>query len=167
MGKGQEGQEVNRKKRNLNDGFELYTLPLIRTKLKRLKKGHFSPILHGLLSGRKGKAKWKAVRVLLDSGASATIVDKELIATSNLRKSAKSEWETKAGTFSTSYVANVQMTLPELDPLKNVHWQVHVNDAASTGRYDVILGQDLLCELGLVLDFGKAEIRCDEVSYQG
>ena len=48
---------------------------------KRTKNinSHYSPLLHGFMNTRKGKAKFKKFRILLDSGFSYTIVMKRLI----------------------------------------------------------------------------------------
>ena len=37
-------------------------------------KIHYSPILHGCMNTRKGKAKFNNFRILLDSGCSSTII---------------------------------------------------------------------------------------------
>ena len=49
--------------------------------LKRTKKlnSHYSPILHGCMNTRKGKAKFKKFRILLDNGCSSTIVMGRLV----------------------------------------------------------------------------------------
>ena len=43
---------------------------------KRTKKLniHYSPILHGCMNTRKGRAKFKNFRILLDSGCSSAIL---------------------------------------------------------------------------------------------
>ena len=47
---------------------------------KRLKTNEtLVPILFGLLNIRLGKAKFKKIKILLDSGASCTIIDTALV----------------------------------------------------------------------------------------
>ena len=60
-------------------------------------------------------------------------------------------WETQAGKFNTSKKVNVYFCLPEFSSTKIVTWKCHI-DESTKGRYDMILGRDLLTALVLVLD---------------
>ena len=50
---------------------------------------------------------------------------------------------TKAGSINTNLEVNIYFTLPELSATKIVTYIYHVDDSAK-GRYDIILGRDLL-----------------------
>ena len=68
----------------------------------------------------------------------------------------ESTWLTKAGTFTTNKKCKVQVTLPEFDDNKIIEYEVHVDDSpdAASHSYDMIMGCDLMAELGIKMDFG-------------
>ena len=66
-------------------------------------------------------------------------------------------WETQAGKFTTSKNLNVDFFLPDFSATKIVMWKCHVNDSTN-GRYDMILGRDLITTLGLDLKFSEKVI---------
>jgi len=53
--------------------------------------------------------------------------------------------------------------LPELSETRIVEWKMHVVDN-TTMNYDIIIGRDILEELGIVIDFKTKQITWDEVS---
>ena len=56
------------------------------------------------------------------------------------------QWQTQAGNITTNLKVNLDFSLPALS-VKNVGtWKCHVNESAK-GRYEMILGGDLLIEL--------------------
>ena len=103
---------------------------------------------------KKMKKNKKPVRILLDSGASASIISKDFVVKENYVKSnASQEWLTMAGTFKTTRVAYVALKLPELNHTAEIATEFHVTKQKSA--YDVIFGRKLLKELGIVLDFNQ------------
>ena len=60
-----------------------------------------------------------------------------------LEKDAPVRWSTQAGNITSNIKVKVDFTLPELSATKFVTWNCHVDDSAK-GRYDMILGRDLL-----------------------
>jgi len=69
-----------------------------------------------------------------------------------------------AGSISTSQKAKVQFMLPELSETKIITWNLHV--FKKTTKYDMILGRDLLQDLGILLNFKDQTITWEEVSLQ-
>ena len=63
-------------------------------------------------------------------------------------------WETQAGKFTTSKKVNVDFCIPKFSATNIVTWKCHVDDSTN-GRYDMILGRDLLTALGLDLKLSK------------
>ena len=61
---------------------------------------------------------------------------------------------------------SVDPFLPEFSATKLVTWKCHV-DESTTGRYNMILGRDLLTTLGLDLKFYENVIHSGEVPYNG
>ena len=60
------------------------------------------------------------------------------------KKTKPQKWITQAGTIKTNQRAKVDLILPELDATKIVTWDCHVDDSLVLGRYDMIIGRDLL-----------------------
>ena len=60
------------------------------------------------------------------------------------------KYHTQAGSITTNLKVEIYFTLPELSTMKIVMWNFHVDDS-SKGRYNMILGRDLLTSLGLNL----------------
>jgi len=60
-----------------------------------------------------GKPKIHRIKVLLDSGASATIITKEHVKKLRLNKSSRTTWTTKAGDFTTNATCKLKFSLPE------------------------------------------------------
>jgi len=63
----------------------------------------------------------------------------------------------------TNYKTKLQFMLPELSETKLIEWNMHVVDNKNM-NYDIILDQDILEELGIVIDFKTKQITLDAVS---
>ena len=83
------------------------------------------------------------VKILLDSGASASIVHQSYVRKIDLVRntSRKASWTTMAGTFRTIAIAHLELELPELNHTAVINAEFHVTSQEST--YDIILGRDL------------------------
>ena len=67
-----------------------------------------------------------------------------------MTKTAKAtHWNTNAGIFETNKTCKVQFTLPEFNTQKLIEWKMHVDDSTSSNLYDMIIGTDLMTELGI------------------
>ena len=64
---------------------------------KRRKTTHLVPTTFALLQTRRGKEKYESIQVLLDSGASATVVDACLVKKLRVSTRSKTTWKTAAG----------------------------------------------------------------------
>ena len=53
-------------------------------------------------------------------------------------------WIKQGGDFNTNYISKVKFVLPELDAMKSVTWNFHVDDLQGNHRYDMVLGGDIL-----------------------
>ena len=88
----------------------------------------------------------------MDSGASASIVNHRYVEKLRLKRQIEPlKWKTATGELSTNYQVNIEFSLPELHESRMVQWTVHV--ARTTGNYDLILGRDIMRELGLTFSF--------------
>ena len=75
-------------------------------------------------------------------------------------------WKTQAGNFTTSQKENVEFCLPEFSAAKILSWKCHV-DSSTNSRYNMILGRDLLTDLGLGLKFSEKIIVGGDGPYKG
>ena len=58
------------------------------------------------------------------------------------------QWHTQAGNITTNIKAEVEFKWPELSAKNVITWKCHVYDSAK-GRYNTILGRDILKKLRL------------------
>jgi hypothetical protein len=66
------------------------------------------------------------------------------------------------GQFTTDKTGLVLFSLPELHLKKQISWKFHVDDRSkSSSTYDMIIGQDLLGELGIILNFNDHTVTWD------
>ena len=102
------------------------------------------------------------VKILLDSGASASIISEKYVRKKNyyLEKTTSNTWSTMAGSFATSYETEVQLKLPELYHTAHITATFHVTK--QIGNYDLIFGRDLLRELNIVLNFSNNTVECND-----
>jgi len=118
---------------------------------------------HGKID-RKKKRKWKGkiLRVLLDSGASSSIILAKHVAKSATTKVPQRTWETSAGNFQTDRNVRQNFLLSEFSESKEVDIEMTVLD--SNCKYDIILGRDALSELKIKLDFDSHTVSWDNVT---
>ena len=72
----------------------------------------------------------------------------------------------KAGNITTNINVEVEFTLPEPRAMNVVTWKCPVNDSTEV-RYDIILGRDILTELGLNLKFFDHVIKAYDGNFKG
>ena len=122
---------------------------------------HYSPILHGCMNTKKGRAKFKKFQILLDSGCSSMIVIIRLVEKLSAEKDAVVQWQTYARNITTNFKFQVYVTLPALSATNAVIWKCHVDDS-SRDMYDMILGSDMLTDLVLNLKISEHVIKVDD-----
>ena len=72
------------------------------------------------------------------------------------------EWTTMAGTFKTTHLAEIKLKLPELSDTAEISVKCHVTKQKS--KYDLILGREILRELGITLKFNNNTINWNDTS---
>ena len=112
------------------------------------------PVISGRLHNRDNLI---TIRILLDSGASQSIVKYDLVKNSRLMNVETTSWTTVAGNFSTSKQTQVTFSLPSLHEKRTIESLMHVTPKLQ--NYDMILGRDLLQELGIILNFQDNSIQ--------
>ena len=106
--------------------------------------------------------KYKTVRILCDTGATATIVKHDLVKNLNVTRDPTTSWTTPAGTFKTDEKVRLDLKLPEFHQNKNISWSAHVTRMPM--NYDIILGEDLLKELQFIINYKDETLTWDDVT---
>ena len=130
-----------------------------RPRIQPRTKAPLSPITFGRLRTRHGDPKPKTIKILLDTGASGSIVHYSSVKKLRQKLNKTTEWGTAAGSFTTNKICKLQFTLPELHEKRLINWDFHVT--RQSFNYDMIIGRDLLTELGLEFSFKKQTITWD------
>ena len=74
-------------------------------------------------------SKVRTIKILLDSGASASIVCKDVLYERHrIHKDTKNKWSTMAGTFNTTFVTEIILKLKELNHSAESYTKCHLTD---------------------------------------
>ena len=148
------------------DKYINHSLYSIRTILqghqpfKKQKTQCLLPIVKGILNYSSKDRIVKNIMVLLDSGASKSVIKEKLVPHSKCTSNEIVCWNTIAGCFETKKKVEVSFQLPSLHEKRIITSEVHVSPELNT--YDMILGRDLLQDLGIVLNFKDQTITWDD-----
>ena len=103
------------------------------------------------------------IKCLLDTGTSATLILRKFVARGKAKgyKGHATNWNTMGGTFTTKRKALLEFKLPEFSTNKRVEWVCHVDDTtdSKSAQYDMIIGIDLMTDIGLDICFSAKKIR--------
>ena len=120
---------------------------------KKAKKQDLSTITLGYLhsKGKSMKVKhMKRIRILFDTGCGATLINHSMVERLQQKQEKPCNWNTKAGSFQTSKTCKIKFTLPAFHKHRNISWKAFVDETDTlSSRYDMIIGRDLLEELGI------------------
>ena len=116
-------------------------------------------MLLGRLKTTLGKPKGEDIKILLDSGANASLVAYDKVKNLQLKQTSTTNWNTAAGNFKTAKTVKADFKLPEFYTNRIINWKFHVT--SSLGRYDMILGRDILNELEMGTDFKTKKMTWD------
>ena len=157
---------IDEARQQSTDMFSIVDLVRGRTKVpnstKRRKTADLKPIAFVRFNTRMGKAKPVTIKALLDSGGSGTLVTEKYakkLRCKKLQATKKTVWTTPAGAMSTTRKCQAQFTIPELHDNRLISWDVHVTK--SLGAYDMIIGRDILSDLGINIRFSDMMIEWD------
>ena len=76
------------------------------------------------------------------------------------------QWHTQAGSITTNLKVKIYFTLPELCVMKIVICNFQVDDSTKGGYY-MILGRDILTDLGSNIKFSDHVIEADDGPFKG
>ena len=109
-------------------------------------------------------AKVHTIEILLDSGASVSIVlNKDVLHERHqILKDKKYKWWTMARTFNTSFVTEIIFKLPESNHYTEIYTKCNLTDKLL--NHDLILSRDIRHKLGIIFNFENKTITWQEVS---
>ena len=134
-------------------------------KPKKQKTVQVSPVAIGHVNTRIGKPRVKRVKILLDSGTSSSIILHKYVKNLRQNDTAATIWQTQGGQFITTKRCKVHFSLPEFFDNRLIHWNFHVaNTTTPANSYDMIIGRDIMTELGITLDFNLLVMTWDNAT---
>jgi hypothetical protein len=119
------------------------------------------------------------IRALLDTGTLERIILKSYFSLNTIQgyKGAPVKWKTLGGNFETHRQAQIQFAFPELSDKKYITWVTHVDQHTYPNKalYDMIIGMDCMCSLGIYINTEEKVItwegnsillkKCGELQY--
>ena len=148
-----------------NSDADEYAYPLsLNRPAKKSKPSHYTGEILVEIEDRNGTLV--PIRALLDTGTTSTIVLRQFVRKGRAKgyKGKRTVWNTLGGQFSTNRKALVEFKFPELSNDKKVTWVCHVDDKTDpkTASYDIIIGMDLMTDVGIYIDTKDKVIRWEE-----
>jgi hypothetical protein len=119
------------------------------------------PIAFGILRTSKG-SKQKEIHILFDSGATSSFLSERYASKLRVKNTVPSVWKTGNGSIETCTKAKIQFVLPKLYNDRIIEHNFHLL-STPTG-YDMIIGTDLMSDLGIKLNFQDASVEWDDAS---
>ena len=129
---------------------------------KKAKTHHPAPITTASVNDRLGKPRLRKVKVLLDTGSTGSIILEKHCKHLRLRNDRSTQWLTKGGIFNTTKRCKTEFILDEFFTNKVIEWDLHVDTSEGPHRYDMLIGRDLLSELGIQFDFKSHTMTWDD-----
>ncbi|HEY9708671.1 MAG TPA: reverse transcriptase family protein, partial [Oculatellaceae cyanobacterium] len=105
-------------------------------------------------------------RCLLDTGSSGCILLNDFTHGYKASKVEVTRWMTKGGIYQTNKKCKVPFKLIEFDMQTTINWEFHIDETTKPehSNYDMIIGRDLLGELGIDICFSTNTIQWRGVS---
>jgi hypothetical protein len=106
----------------------------------------------------------RLLRALTDTGASSSIILEAYTSAPFIKidDNNATTWSTMGGKFTTNKTVFVTFSLLEFNLKKQISWEFHVDDRSeSSSTYDMIMGRDLLGELGIIMNFNDHTVTWD------
>lgn len=122
---------------------------------KKIKHLHLRPILFGILRTNVN-GKNKPICILLDSGATGSFLRENLTGRLHVKEARRESWNTGNGVLHTNTTVQTHFILPEL--YNDCGIEHTFNVLATDIGYDMVIGPDLMSDLGLRLDFQNQAI---------
>ena len=112
--------------------------------------------------GFNPKDEQTRAKALLDTGCSKTLINRRVLGNLKRTPTSRTEWATKGGNFHTTTSCEVTFTLPAFHENRDITWTCFVDDSDnSLSQYDMIIGRDLITELGINFIFSEGTMIWD------
>jgi hypothetical protein len=106
------------------------------------------------------------LQTLLDSGTSAPMLLRKHVEPGRIFKYKGNpvKWTTLGGVYTTKRKALMDFRLPEFSLNKSITWSCHVDESTHPkfAQYEMIIGDDLIKELGIYLLYSKQLMICED-----
>jgi transposase InsO family protein len=139
------------------------TAEILRPK-KRSKVEDLSTVTLGYILSKSpsNHGEKQRIRVLFDSGCSATLINRAVLKNWKKTKGKTIKWSTKAGSFKTKRLCDIEFTLPAFYENRKISCTAYVDETPQGNvSYDMIIGRDVMHNLGINLLFDTAQISWD------
>src|SRR6478672_12336434 len=105
------------------------------------------------------------MKILYDIVCGTTLIHLSLAGKLPLQTDRPSNWSTKAGSFRTTKTCKFNLVLPAFHEHRNISWTAFVDETDKlASKYDMIIGRDLLEELGMNFLFSSNLMEWDNAS---
>ena len=118
----------------------------LRKRRKHQDDDPLIPITFACIFKRKATRKFRKtspIKVLIDSGASGSIINKSNILDNKYYQGKPTEWDTTAGRIATTGRCELEFGLPEFSNTRRIKHNFHVMSTVIPG-YDMIIDRDLM-----------------------
>ena len=133
-----------------------------------MKRQNLSTITLGYLHTKENSIKMKhqkRIKILFDTGCGATLIHHSLVERLKTKQEKPSKWSTKAGSFQTTKTCKIKFMLPAFHEKRDISWTAFVDETDKlSSRYDMIIGRDLLEELGMNFSFSEKLMEWDNAT---
>ena len=93
---------------------------------------------------------------------SSSIILEKFVRKLCMKNDTTTSWITKGGNFQTSKKCKTTFILKEFFENKSIEWNLHDDSTPGPHQYDMILGHDVLSELGITFDFKDQTMTWDD-----
>ena len=112
--------------------------------------------------GKIRNSRLTEIKILLDSVSSGCLVKAKKIGKIKTMLDNTNVWGTAAGHISTMKIARLQLKVPEFSKATFINYDFQIFE--SDIKYDMIIGQDLMRQLGIKIDFETDEVQWRDFS---
>lgn len=130
------------------------------------KTNNLTPVTIVLINTQLGKSRFEKIRILFDSGSSGCIILEKYIRKLHTQNNHTTAWNMKGGDFLTSKRCKTTFILHEFYQNKAIEWNLHVDLMPGPHHYNMILGHDVMSELGITLNF-KDQTTSEKTKFPG
>ena len=149
----------NRSQRLPSEEEETNTTRTSTRASKRQKTVDLKPVAFVRFRTSRGKPKPVMLKALFDSGATGTLIAKKHCKKLKTVATAKQQWSTPAGILTTRSKVKAEFCISELHDKRVIAWNCHAFE--NLGNYDMIIGRDLMHDLGIDVCFSTQTINWD------